>query len=111
MSYIISNLPKVAIWSCNGFRIRPHIAEKNTTLLFNGTLGHTVHQIRLVVGVSALSTTTCTIDRQKLPLLAKVSYELLTITGLDLTFTRTPKSVTDEWGNRVWTGKRVDSHR
>ena len=42
MSYIKSNLPKVAIWRSNGFRISPHIAKKSTTLLFSGTFGHTV---------------------------------------------------------------------
>ena len=42
MLYIISNLLKVAIWRSKDFRIRPLIAEKSTTLLFNGTLGHTV---------------------------------------------------------------------
>ena len=42
MLYIISNLPKVATWRSKGFRIGPHIAEKSTTLLFTGTLGHTV---------------------------------------------------------------------
>ena len=42
MSYIISNLPKVATWRSKGFRIGPLIAEKSTTLLFTGTLGHTV---------------------------------------------------------------------
>ena len=42
MSYIKSNLPKVAIWRSNGFRINPHIAKKSTTLLFSGTFGHTV---------------------------------------------------------------------
>ena len=43
MLYIISNLPKVATWRSKGFRIGPLIAEKSTTLLFTGTLGHTVH--------------------------------------------------------------------
>ena len=42
MSYIISNLPKVAIWRSKDFRIQPCIAEKSTTLLFSGTFGHTV---------------------------------------------------------------------
>ena len=42
MLYIISNLPKVATWRSKGFRIGPLIAEKSTTLLFTGTLGHTV---------------------------------------------------------------------
>ena len=42
MSYIISNLPKVATWRSKGFRIRPLIAEKSTTLLLSGTFGHTV---------------------------------------------------------------------
>ena len=44
MLYIISNLLKVAIWRSKDFRIRPLIAEKSTTLLFNGTLGHTVYK-------------------------------------------------------------------
>ena len=44
MSYIKSNLPKVAIWRSNGFRISPHIAKKSTTLLFRGTFGHNVCQ-------------------------------------------------------------------
>ena len=44
MSYIKSNLPKVAIWMSNGFRISPHIAKKSTTLLFRGTFGHNVCQ-------------------------------------------------------------------
>ena len=43
MSYIISNLPKVATWRSKGFRIRPLIAEKSTTLLLSGTFGHTVN--------------------------------------------------------------------
>ena len=42
MLYIISNLPKVAIWRSKDFRIRPLMAEKSTTLLFRGTFGHTV---------------------------------------------------------------------
>ena len=42
MYYIISNLPKVATWRSKGFRIGPLIAEKSTTLLITGTLGHTV---------------------------------------------------------------------
>ena len=42
MSYIISNLPKVATWRSKGLRIRPLIAEKTTTLLFRGTFGHGV---------------------------------------------------------------------
>ena len=42
MLYIISNLPKVAIWRSKDFRIRPLMAEKITTLLFRGTFGHTV---------------------------------------------------------------------
>ena len=42
MSYIISNLPKVATWRSKGFRIRPLIAEKTTKLLFRGTFGHGV---------------------------------------------------------------------
>ena len=42
MSYTISNLTKVAIWSLKSFRIHPHLAEKSTTLLFHGTFGHTV---------------------------------------------------------------------
>ena len=44
--YIISNLPKVAIWRSKDFRIHPHIAEKSTKLLFNGTLGHTVCKVK-----------------------------------------------------------------
>ena len=32
----------MAIWRSNGFRIHPHIAEKQGTLLFSGTFGHTV---------------------------------------------------------------------
>ena len=47
MLYIISNLPKVATWRWKGFRIGPLIAEKSTTLLFTGTLGHTVAQPNL----------------------------------------------------------------
>ena len=47
MLYIISNLPKVATWRSKGFRIGPLIAEKSTTLLFTGTLGHTVAQVAL----------------------------------------------------------------
>ena len=42
MSYTISNLTKVAIWSLKSFRIHPHLAEKSTTLLFHGTFGHPV---------------------------------------------------------------------
>ena len=42
MSYILSNLPKVATWRSKGCRIGPLIAEKSTTLLFTGTFGHTV---------------------------------------------------------------------
>ena len=42
MLYIISYLPKVATWRSKGFRIAPLIAEKSTTSLFTGTLGHTV---------------------------------------------------------------------
>ena len=38
------DVPKVAIWSPNVFRIRPHLAEKSTTLLIHGTFGHTVDQ-------------------------------------------------------------------
>ena len=38
------DVPKVAICSPNVFRIRPHLAEKSTTLLFRGTFGHTVHK-------------------------------------------------------------------
>ena len=34
-SYTISNLPEVAIWRPNTFRIRPHLAEKSTILLFH----------------------------------------------------------------------------
>ena len=39
------DVPKVAIWSPNVFRIRPHLAEKSTTLdllLIHGTFGHPV---------------------------------------------------------------------
>ena len=42
MSYIITNLTIMAIWRSNGFRIHPHMAEKQGTLLFSGTFGHTV---------------------------------------------------------------------
>ena len=49
MSYIKSNLPKVAIWRSNGFRISPHIAKKSTTLLFSGTFGHTVEMKKLCI--------------------------------------------------------------
>ena len=42
LSYTITNLTMVAIWRSNGFRIHPLIAEKKTTLLFQGTFGHTV---------------------------------------------------------------------
>ena len=44
MSYTISNLTKVAIWSLKSFRIHPHLAEKSTTLLFHGTFGHPVEE-------------------------------------------------------------------
>ena len=47
MLYIISNLPKVATWRSKGFSIGPLTAEKSTTLLFTGTLGHTVVNICL----------------------------------------------------------------
>ena len=49
MLYIISNLPKVAIWRSKDFRIRPLMAEKSTTLLFRGTFGHTVTDITVVI--------------------------------------------------------------
>ena len=52
MSYIKSNLPKVAIWRSNGFRISPHIAKKSTTLLFSGTFGHAVGWAALDLGSS-----------------------------------------------------------
>ena len=42
MSYIITNLTIMAIWRSNGFRIHAHIAEKQGTLLFSATFGHTV---------------------------------------------------------------------
>ena len=42
LSYTITNLTMVAIWRSNGFRIHPLTAEKKTTLLFQGTFGHTV---------------------------------------------------------------------
>jgi len=42
LSYTITNLTMVAIWRSSGFRIHPLIAEKKTTLLFQGTFGHTV---------------------------------------------------------------------
>ena len=42
LSYIISNPHMVATWRSKGFRIHPLIAEKKTTLLFQGTFGHTV---------------------------------------------------------------------
>ena len=42
LSSTITNLTKVAIWRSNGFRIHLLIAEKKTTLLFQGTFGHTV---------------------------------------------------------------------
>ena len=42
LSCTISNLPKVAICSPNGFRILRHLAEKRTTLLIHRTYGHPV---------------------------------------------------------------------
>ena len=54
MLYIISNLPKVAIWRSKDFRIRPLMAEKSTTLLFRGTFGHTVVRwINLASGLTS----------------------------------------------------------
>ena len=40
--YTRSNPPIWATWRSKGFRIHPHLAEKMGTLLFSGTLGHTV---------------------------------------------------------------------
>ena len=45
LSYTITNLTMMAIWRSNSFRIHPLIAEKKTTLLFQGTFGHTVEKI------------------------------------------------------------------
>ena len=54
LSYTITNLTMVAIWRSNGFRIHPLIAEKKTTLLFQGTFGHTVALFRtsLIMNIS-----------------------------------------------------------
>ena len=38
----------MAIWRLNGFRIHAHIAEKQGTLLFSGTFGHTVGSVALI---------------------------------------------------------------
>ena len=57
MSYTISNLTKVAIWSLKSFRIHPHLAEKSTTLLFHGTFGHPVLPLNEDGGTSQSETT------------------------------------------------------
>ena len=49
--YTRSNPPIWATWRSKGFRIHPHLAEKMGTLLFSGTLGHTVeNDVRVLLG-------------------------------------------------------------
>ena len=49
--YTRSNPPIWATWRSKGFRIHPHLAEKMGTLLFWGTLGHTVGEFHAYLPV------------------------------------------------------------
>ena len=79
MPYTIPNLPKVAIWSPNGFRIHPHLAEKSTTLLIHGTFGHPVGSSNTRTILSQAQYLNCNLkpDFWGFPQLTSVDYLLL----------------------------------